>query len=219
MKDKSRREPEMTSTRRPLTQQDLLRMKVPTRLWNVTLAGVRANTERAPLRDLLVKYVSGADSMVASGYGMLLWGDNGRGKSGAAAAVVMELRRRGHTVLFLEAAKLKDYVIRNVEFDMDESVWERAQHVDVLVIDDLGKGTLDSKGFGERLLDELVRSRSANMRATFITSNMSPKRLLETGTLKKSTVESLKACTLPVKVSGDDLREQEQNELRAAMLG
>ena len=78
-------------------------------------------------------------------------------------------------------------------------------HPDLLVLDDLGKGVQDSTGFGARLLDELIRHRNANVRSTFITTNMNPRDQLS-AELKKSTLHSLKECVIPVCVDGTDKR-------------
>jgi DNA replication protein DnaC len=97
-------------------------------------------------------------------------------------------------------------------FDEEQSVWDRAKSVDVLILDDLGKGVQDSTGFGARVVDDLIRHRNANRRITFITTNMTVKALEEE--LKPSTMHSLKECIYPVKLLGSDLREGSKEEIR-----
>jgi DNA replication protein DnaC len=130
-----------------------------------------------------------------------------------------EFRRRGYTVLFQQAAELKRMVMQKEHFDPEETFWDRAMSVDVLVLDDLGKGVLDSKGFGSSLVDELIRTRSSKQLVTIVTSNVSPRRwdlsYEEEGLdLKKSTMETLKECAMSFQVKGQNRREVSADGLR-----
>jgi len=84
--------------------------------------------------------------------------------------------------------------------------WDRAMSVDVLVVDDFGKGTQDRTGFRMRIFDELIRHRNAEKLVTIITTNMSPRGELPE-ILLLSTLHSFKECVIPVQVVGDDQRD------------
>ena len=191
-------------------------MCIPPRYWNVTWEEISNGDHR----EIVENYLRKLPDMFERGVGLLLWGANGCGKTSAAVIVGKEYRRRGQTVLFFEAAALKRAVIQREMFDEDQDVWERARDVDVLILDDLGKGVQDKTGFGARLLDELIRHRNAHERVTFITTNMSPfpQRDGEISQLedelKISTLHSLKECIVPVCVDGPDLRDKTKDELR-----
>jgi len=189
--------------RRELVQADLERMMIPSRYWNVKFAEISDEGNPSP-RSIAHKYISKIDEMVSNGIGLLLWGANGRGKTGMAVCIAKELRRRGLSVLFFESASLKSAVIDKVAFDDEQSVWERAKNVDALVLDDLGKGVQDSTGFGARVIDELIRYRNARKMITFITTNMNTRQLGEE--LKISTMHSMKECLIPVSINGPDRR-------------
>ncbi len=200
--------------RRRLNQADLERMRIPRRFWSATYAEVSDEKEgdgARSMRDYAGQYLSNLDAMLDRGIGLFLWGNNGLGKSSVAAVVLMEARRRGFTGLFLEAATLKTVVIEKTMFDDDTTLWERAKQVDLLVIDDLGKGVQDEKGFGERLIDEVVRHRAAQMRATWITTNMSPKEFQEQ--YKVSTFAAMKEAIVPVRARGSDRRIETRDQL------
>jgi hypothetical protein len=124
-----------------------------------------------------------------------------------------EARRRGHTGLFIECAALKDIKFGQRGFEGEGTLWERMMAVDVLVLDDLGKGVQDNSGAEERLLDELLRYRGSYRRTTIITTNMSAvprnrgdKSQLE-GYLKISTLHMLKESSVSITMVGADLRE------------
>lgn len=197
--------------RRKLVEQDLLRINLPRRYWKVNVDGVSDHVdqfEKRSSRDILVNYIKNIDVMFSRGLGLLLWGANGCGKTSMAAIIAKEYRRRYKTVLFIEAAKLKALVSNKTHFDEDQTYWERAHAVDVLVLDDLGKGVKDSKEFGERLIDELIRTRNGNMSVTIVTTNAVLRGEGETlsGILKPSTMHSLKEHVIPVHVRGEDRR-------------
>lgn len=197
---------EQPQFRRELTQDDLVRARIPSRYWTVNLAGVQAQ-----VREIADRYLKEIEQMHDKGVGLLLWGANGVGKTSLSVVIGKEYRRRGHSLMFLESAELKGAIIHNEAFDDEQTLWDRAKSVDVLIIDDLGKGVQDNTGFGARVLDELVRHRNANKRVTFITTNMTLKALEDD--LKASTMHSLKECIYPVRVSGEDLRERAKQEI------
>lgn len=198
--------------RRKLTSDDLVRMRLPKRYWHVDCDGVSdvidPNTGKSP-REVLEAYIRQMEEMRLRGLGLLLWSGNGTGKTSIAAIIAKEYRRRFNTVLFIEAANLKSLVINSESFDEDETYWQRAMAVDVLVLDDLGKGVQDRTGFGERLIDELIRTRNANQLVTIITTNAIIKGKDEslTDVLKASTIHSLKEHVMAVYVRGEDKRD------------
>lgn len=202
---------EETPIRKKLTETDIDRMMIPRRYWGATFGEISDGGDNSP-KKIAHRYISKLSDMVVRGVGLILWGKNGRGKTGLAVVIGKEARRRGFSVLYAECADLKRCVIDRVAFDEDQSMWERARSVDMLILDDLGKGTQDSKGFGARLMDELIRHRNANRRATFITMNMNPRDQLKEE-LKTSTVQSLKECCIPCEIKGPDRRDKEAAEL------
>jgi len=203
----------VTLRRRKLTKDDLVRMRLPKRYWNVDCDGVSDiadERESKSPRDILKSYIRKMEDMREQGLGMLLWGANGTGKTSMAAIIAKEFRRRFSTVMFIEAASLKSLVISKDHFDEDDTYWDRAMKVDVLVLDDLGKGTLDRTGFGERLFDELIRTRNANQLVTIITTNavLKGKGEAMSDILKPSTLHSLKEHVMAIHVYGEDKREE-----------
>lgn len=207
--------------RRDLSTNDLERMRIPRRYWQASfyeLTDVSVDGEDS-LKSMIEKYISNMSKMRKEGGGFIFYGDNGSGKSCGSVVLAKEFRRRGNTVLFIEAADLKRLVASKEYFDDDETYWERAKDVDVLVVDDFGKGIMDDKGFGASLFDELIRTRNANKKVTIITSNISPKRWLEELGLKKSTIHTLKECTIPVPVIGDNKRDGSEDRLKSILNG
>lgn len=199
--------------RKSLTQADMERMRLPRRYWECVreLISDESVGDKPSPKETASRYLSKIDEMMDRGIGLLLWGDNGRGKTSISAVVGKEARRRGYTVLYSECANLKRCVIERIVFDDDESMWERARSVDLLILDDLGKGVQDRTGFGARLLDELIRHRNAEKLATVITTNLDLDDLEDE--LKDSTMHSLKECIIPFRIRGRDRRDESRQNL------
>jgi len=166
---------------------------------------------------VVAAYIDQISERRRKGQGLVLYGMNGTGKTCIAVVLALAFRRRGHPVLFVEAADLKRLVIEREMFDDDQTFWDRALNVDVLVLDDLGKGTQDSTGLGARLLDELIRHRNANLLVTILTTNMNMVQLADE--LKVSSMASLKEHAVPVHVCGVDRRDVAVAELSSSLFG
>ena len=206
--------------RRDLTERDLERMKIPEKYWNVKLDEITnvAGESGIPPREMVRRYLVNLEEMRSNGGGFVFYGANGTGKTSACVYIGKEYRRRGYTVLFLEAADLKELVVERHQFDEDETWWDRAKGVDVLLLDDLGKDTSDSQGFGAGLVDKLLRARNARNRVTFITCNLPPSKWEEELGLRVSTFHVLKECMIPIRVVGDDKRAPTAGMLRSILL-
>jgi hypothetical protein len=128
MMDRPMKDGEQPQFRRELTQDDLVRARIPVRYWKVNLGGVQEQ-----VRGIADKYLKEIGQMHERGVGLLLWGANGIGKTSLAVVLGKEYRRRGHSLLFLESAELKGAIIHNEAFDEEHTLWDRAKSVDVLL--------------------------------------------------------------------------------------
>lgn len=209
----------MVQFRRELNADDMVRMRIPKRFWCVKFNSISdVEVEGVSARSVARRYMENMSDMFARGVGLFLWGENGTGKTSMAVVLGKEYRRHGYTVLFMEAADLKRLVMNKEMFDEDQTVWDRAFNVDVLIIDDFGKGTVDSTGFGARLWDELIRGRNSRQLVTFITTNVRPDEMCEKLEVLTSTVASLKEHAIPLKVVGPDLRLRSTEEAAKILL-
>jgi DNA replication protein DnaC len=208
---------------RKLTSADLQSIRLPERFWTATFEqivdGPASQSSQDAPKALVGGYLSRLALMRSMGAGLLLWGPNGTGKTSIGALLLKQARREGFKAMFLEAAAIKTLVVDRVMYDAEagKTVWARAFEVDFLLLDDLGKGSHDSQGFGERLVDELIRDRYANKRPTIITTNVDKSRLGEI--IKPSTLHTLKGSCAQIKVAEHDYRAQEGADLRKIIMG
>src|SRR3990170_3779010 len=201
--------------RRPLTKDDMARMNLGRRYWEVSLDVI---PETMPYKGEVISYLAKLDRMIANGWGLFLWGPNATGKTALAAIVAKEAKRHGYTVFFIGASEYADSIIRRKPFDDVETIEERCKSVDMLVLDDLGKENRSEAGFFiETELEELVRARSNNCKATVITSNMNRTEGQEV--YKESMLDVMQATIHPVKVAGMNFRLDEKKQLDTALVG
>lgn len=210
--------------RTKLRSVHLERARLPRRFWNVGFDGVPESA-----RGHLSNYLRNIDDMLDNGSGLLLWGNNGVGKTSVATLILMEACRRGATALFATAESLRQSSIDGTLFDEDQSLADRAREVELLVIDDLGKEHRGATEYAEGFLENLLRERSASMLSTIVTTNL-PVREGEKGPdgrglpglptiYPHSMLEVLRETLYPVSVEGENkrLRGADQLEERLAV--
>ena len=184
-------------------------MNLPRGYWEVRLA-------RTPegARDKAVKYLERHHYL--RGDGLFVWGPLGVGKTGLAAALLMELRRRGHTGLFVEAATLVDKLLSGAQFDLETSWGERVREVEVLVIDDIGSEHHDAGGAVEKKLESVIRTRIQEKKVTIVTCNVAPLRLgphkdgdsQKGGVFRQKFVSLIRESLWPLEVNGPSMRDE-----------
>lgn len=144
-------------------------------------------------------YAEKFDVMKAEGYGLLLSGPVGTGKSYTAACIANTLLEREYTVVMTSLAKA-DELSREEQWKV--SVFAEP---DLLIIDDYG-AERETEYMQERsyeIIDTRVRSR----KPLIVTTNISVKDLAEEKAIGRRRIYDriLEACT-PVVVSGDSFR-------------
>lgn len=158
--------------RRKLTQSDMERMQVPKMFWQAQFDKIPEGDHKA----LIERYLRRIIQAKKNGYGLVLWGKNSRGKSSAGVVILKAARRLKYTCLFITAAQYRDRVMNDEMFDDNVSLRKWCSFVDFLVLDDMHKepGNQNSSGGSERMMEDLIRTRVSNMKATIITMNSDP---------------------------------------------
>jgi len=196
--------------RRRLTRKSLERMCLPQRFWHAEFARITEGEHKVAIE----KYIAKIKEALDKGFGMVLWGGNGVGKTAVAALCLKEARRRGSTGMFITANQYLSDTISRAQFNDAHSVQQRCKLVDLLVLDDLGKETVDfsrGKDTSEAMLEDLIRYRSANMRSTIITMNLSPEKMEKR--YGKSFARVMQESNPVIEMVGPSQRETEKKEL------
>lgn len=137
----------------------------------------------------VIDYLNSAEDFVDAGYGLLLSGMKGTGKSLIAANVGKNLLLRGYGLMYLTFSSLLSSLTAGWN-DEEDREWfvKRVRNAKVLVVDDIGRehrqritdkgGTREVRTtISESAIDEVLRHRVASSLPTIITTNMSEDEL------------------------------------------
>ncbi len=117
-------------------------------------------------------YAENFEKLKAENKGMMFLGTVGTGKTFAACCIANELIERGYDVWMTTMLPL----LRSAgTFSVCESVFERIQKVDLLVLDDFG--TTNNSERNLELLFEIIDTRARSGKPLIITTNLAPAEL------------------------------------------
>jgi DNA polymerase III delta prime subunit len=191
-----------------IDEDDLVRMNVPEEFWPRAAAGLSGLTPS--IAPVVKNYARQFDEMMHAGTGLMLIGNSGVGKTGAAVALLKYARERFKTGYFIRIAELREALFSDQDFDSDTSVMSRCRSVDFLVLDDFGEMDLNAKFFKLDELQDLIVSRGPRRRPTIVTSSLSQGDILHK---RSSFLEAVGTYTPLFEVTGPDRREKRREAL------
>jgi DNA replication protein DnaC len=190
-----------------LTPNQLRGMNIPEPYWNSTMDAFRDDEDR-DARITLSKYIKNIKRALSVGFGLVINGEYGTGKTSAAVICLEQTRRVMGTGYFITAHEYVQDIFNKTMYDDNTSVYGRVRDVDLLVIDDLGKegSRLDGENDSmATMIVSLLKDRSLSGKSTIITSNLIGNKMKEA--YGQSFVESIRdkmAIVTLVKVRRSD---------------
>lgn len=193
-------------------------------LWN---SGVLPKYQRLGWRDFerlpedvalaVAGYLDVIEQAVDNGLGLRISGPKGNGKTLLAHLLIKEIIARGVGVYATSFTQMIDVFAKGWRDD-EQGRWfdRRLRDAPVLLIDDLGRERNKGEGsVGENMLETVIRHRVACSMPTIITTNIEDEHL---GAAYGGHTESLLSeCSLPLRVSGSDVRQQMLQRMQAEM--
>ena len=164
------------------------------------------------------EYLDNAARFVAAGFGMVLLGDKGNGKTLLSNLIVKDLTAKGFDCYSNTFSTMIDTFADGWR-DKEDRRWfdRRVRNADVLLIDDLGRERNKGAGtVGEQALEEIVRHRVARSKPTLITSNKSIEEI--EGGYGGNTMSLLRERSTTYRFTGPDRREQMNIRTRTEIL-
>jgi DNA replication protein DnaC len=161
------------------------------------------------------KFAQKLEHNLKQGYGLLLTGPVGVGKTFLAAALALLAQEITPKVLFLSSPDFIQACIHKTRFDEYQTIEEAAANRDLLVLDDLGSEYRGSgSGFSEQNFVNLLRSRVMRKSSTVITTNLSMPQVEEIYTVAFRSLLA-EAC-LEITVKGADRRRDPKRREKMA---
>lgn len=188
-----------------VTAEMLNFVRVPKNLWNTSLTQV---PQKCSHKSLVRAYLENIEENVLNGQGLYLWGDYGRGKSAIAAMILKAAAAKQKLGLWIRAKNLPEFIINDVLFDYDQTVMQRAEECSLLVIDEFQ--IRNNLGFYETAIEDLIRLRISQNKATVVTSNVALPELREKFPPLYSVLQE---ALYPIKVQGHDFRAEKKGQV------
>jgi DNA replication protein DnaC len=199
---------------RELNDEDFRKMRLPEKYWDREFEDLPSgsDSDKNPAKTKIAQALDHLKHMYDKGLGYYIWGQNGVGKTTAGSIILKAYKRRAQTCLFLKSEQIRSSVFEDADFDGDHTLWEWANNVGVLLIDDIGKEYRKegSDSFSDSKMFDLIRERISNNRPTWITGNPSPDTLRDMYT--KSFTTLFGTALMPVEARGPDLRVKQARE-------
>lgn len=187
---------------------------LPKKYWAASLDRI---PDELPYKSAVCRYVEHLDELVTQGRGLLLWGPNRKGKTAIGAIVLKEAVRRGYDSHFVRAADYVDGVFQRMMVDEEMSLAEAVRDTKLLILDDLGKEIAGKSGATEGMIDNLLRARESENKATIVTTNIALPDL--PSVFRESMVALMRGSMYPLEIDGMDYSKEEQSWLEGKLNG
>lgn len=138
---------------------------------------------------------------------LVLSGQNGRGKTGVAAALAQRLLAEGRTVLFRDCVTLFDQLRGAIASGTLSELQASLLDVDVLVLDDLGAGREEQSDFERDQFFRVINTRHDNLLRTIITTNLTSDEVKAyAGERARQRILEMTGTAWAIKLNGPNLR-------------
>lgn len=143
------------------------RMWLGRRLWSASIEKI---PDTLPHRAMAQQFIGCMEERLKGGYGLLLHGPHGTGKTALAAILMREAYQRGAACLILPASDLTDAFF-GADYNEEKTVRCQMETVDLLVLDDVGSEHCSE--FSKSAVERIFRYRYHDKSSTILTTNVS----------------------------------------------
>jgi len=155
----------------------------------------------------MVDYLDHYDGMLNEGFGALFTGGPGLGKTLLSSLIGKELVKLGYTVFFATFAEMTTLLTKGWGNEEARSFFEKkVVRSDVFILDDVGKELRTKTNLAESTFDYVLRSRVANCRPVFITTNLTLPEMSQG--YGSALFSLLQEKSLVVNIQGEDFRRK-----------
>ncbi len=190
---------------RKLIARDYRAMNLPPNTWNARLSKVHSSAKTT-----IEQYLEKRTTVMERGWGLLLYGPKGCGKTSIAAGVLKVFRSYGYSSYFTTPLQLKDAQLSYQMHDEDQTFLRMCMNVDLLVLDDITPENARDPIFGGHAITQLIKHRRDWQRPTLVTTSVS---LQNAGTPDRKALEFLAVhnAWLEVQIAGTHGSDEIEN--------
>lgn len=182
---------------------------IPRSFWNVQSSDVTHNKEI--FRRVICQYRKKRKKVLRRGWGLILMGDNGSGKTMFASYIATQFLRRGTSIYYTTLVGLNEDFKRGFSDPAFSARLETALEADFLILDELGKELRADGHLGVRL-EQILKQRYDDARPTVIATNLSWEEIVKRyGTSIESMLEGR---YVKVPLSAGDYRKVSKHKMR-----
>lgn len=153
-------------------------------------------------------YVEKWDEVKSKGYGIILWGGVGTGKTFIAACIANELIEKFIPVMFTSLSKIIHHV-NSMGFDNRDDYINDLNNYDLLILDDFG--VQRSTEYANEIVYEVIDNRYKLRKPLILTTNFSPEQLKEKSKYKieeQRVIDRVLSMCKPIEVNGGSKRKE-----------
>lgn len=172
----------------------------------------RDDGANAEASEICHRYVDTWGQMRENGFGMLLFGSVGTGKSFLAYSVVNELLKRKVRATVTNIPRILN-VLQNAK-DRQEVV-DHLRYFELLVIDDLGAER--ESGYAAEQVFSIIDSRAKDKLPLIVTTNLTMEEIEKPSSMQYKRIYDrvLELCPITIKLNGESRRTQAIRERQA----
>jgi DNA replication protein DnaC len=146
-----------------------------------------------------------------TGKGLYLYGGSGTAKTSTGCILLIEIMKKGYTTYYSDIGNYLDSQFENKD-DGEDDLYEILREVDFLVLDNMGREYLDSKGLKKSWIEDLIRCRADNRLPTILISNLSEKEWTSSNAALSSILKEHLLPPIEFKCTDRRIKIREENE-------
>jgi DNA replication protein DnaC len=182
---------------------------IPRSFWDVSSKDVTHNKEI--FQRVISKYTKRRRKVLVRGWGLVLMGDNGSGKTMFSSYIATQFLRRGTSVYYTTLVGLNEDFKKGFSDPGFSARLETALEAEFLILDELGKELRADGHLGVRL-EQILKQRYDDARPTVLATNLSWGELIKRyGTSIESMLEGR---YVKVPLASGDYRKITKHKLR-----
>lgn len=169
-------------------------------------------------RRVLASYCERIVEVVQGGYGLMLDGATGVGKTWAATAILKQAIRHRFGGYFVTHSELRELQFNDREYGTGQegvTLNYKLPNFRVLVIDGLDEPFLTDKVFGPLQLERLINHRNSRKFVTIVTSRVGAQIKEKCDSLFDRMSQTMQ----PIRIDGPNRRDDARKRLRDVVLG